>query len=72
MYETKLLNTLMSLIVGSLPFLLAAFKNRFGMGILGLLITVVCNKLGGLWLAIPVCLIFCIYFLKLPLLEREE
>lgn len=63
MYEEKLLRVLVAVIAASVPFFVAALKNRLGMGLAGTFATVVGMKFGGLWIGIPVSAAFTIFAL---------
>lgn len=71
-YEVKLIEVLGAVIASAIPFVTAALKNRFGIGLVGTLVTVVCMRIGGLWLAVPSCIGFTVVILFFLPRGRDE
>ncbi len=63
MYEEELLRVILAVIAASVPFFVAALKDRLRIGLAGTFATVVGMKFGGLWIGIPVSAAFTIFAL---------
>ena len=72
MYEAKLMQVVVAVIAAAVPFVTAALKNRLGIGLVGTLVTIVCMRIGGLWLAVPSCIGFTVFILFFMRESGEE
>lgn len=59
-------NTIIGMIVGAIPAIIGAVKQKFALGISGLITCVGGSMLLGLFLSIPICIIFIYLLFKKP------
>ena len=63
MFEWKLAEVIGSVAAGAVPFCVGALKDQFGLGLIALFSVMLCTKLLGLWISIPLSAFFVVVVL---------
>jgi hypothetical protein len=63
-YEVKLAQVIGGVVVGAVPFIVGALRDRVGYGLAGMFACVLSTKLAGFWLSVPVCFLFAFLILR--------
>jgi hypothetical protein len=62
-YESELIRALVGPLTGFIPFSLAFYKNRMGLGFAALMLGLFAGKFGGMWASIGLSVLFTLFLI---------